>query len=132
VFSEDRVRLLSFLGFVVVGVGVWAYVALRSSAARRRGEDVHAARWSALGDALPVAGAGLAGVFIFTFALGLIGFVFVISVLDGSVFVDPERVASLLEWILVVGTAALVGLPLVAVSVVVCVRRWRRRGQQKR
>ncbi len=79
-----------------------------------------------------MAGAGLVGVFTFMAAIAVIGFVLVMAVFSGWLFHDPEHVGSIIGWVLVSGTAVLLGLPLIAVTAVLSIKLRRSRRESAR
>ena len=110
-----------WLLLIVVAAG--AYVGLRMASARARGEDAGDAGRRALVDALPVVGAGIAGLLIFVAVLGvvLVLLLFLFIAVWGG---DGGDLAGWIVVLLLLGGLALLGLPATAIVLVV---RWRRR-----
>ncbi len=115
------------VGSLVIALGVWDFVVLRKAAATRRGEDVRAARRSALWQGIPVATAAILGLvaFVAGVIMAVIGFTF--ESIDNSFRSESEHVDRHLEGFVILGTALLIALPLLAVAVVVGVKHLRRR-----
>lgn len=117
----------ALIWFGVLVTGAIAYVAFRSSAARRRGEDGYQAGWRAVWEALPVVGAGLAGLGLFLVIGLMLVFVVVVLGLGAVLGGDPSGAGGFVAVLIVAALAALFGLPIAALAIVVVVRR-RRRG----
>lgn len=107
---------------MIVGAGA-AYVLVRILLARSRGQDATEAGRRALSDALPVVGAGVAGVFIFFAIFGVVAvlllFLF-IALLSGN----GDGLGLAIVLLLLLGVVVLVGLP---VGAIIWVARRRRR-----
>jgi hypothetical protein len=120
---------LIWFGLLVAGAAI--YVSLRSSGARRRGEDGFEAGKRAVWEALPVLGAGLAGLGVF-FVVGLfLVFVLVMLGLGAVLGGDPSGAGGFVAVLLLGGLAALFGLPLAALAIVVAVQRRRRAASRR-
>ena len=113
----------------VLMVPAIAYVGIRAAMARRRGEDASAASVRALGEALPVVGAGVAGLLICLALFGIAAFLlfllFLLSLGDN----DTSGLTSSLVALLVLGGLALIGLP--ATALILVIRHRRRRGDRR-
>ena len=112
-------------GSDILAAGAIAYVAFRSWGARRRGEDGYKAGWRAVGEVLPVVGAGLAGLVLFL----IIGFVLVsllfLFALGAAMGGDIGGAGGVVAVLVLAALAALFGLPLAALLIVIAVRRRR-------
>jgi hypothetical protein len=113
------------VAFLVLGGA--GYVVFRMFLARNRGQDASEAGRRALSDALPVIGAGLAGVFIFFAILSVVAvlllFLF-IALLTG----DGDELSATIVVLVLVGVVVLIGLPGAALIWVARRRRRERPG----
>jgi hypothetical protein len=128
---NNEIRIDGMAGFfyaalAVIVLGGAAYVAFRVMSARSRGEDTGEAGRRALGDALPVVGASIAGLVIFFALMGVLVVVLLFALI-AAVFGGDGSGFGIVLVLLLVGLLVLIGLPVAALVFVMRRRRRERR-----